>query len=320
MRLRTQYGPNHSGEQMPPFELPITVDPDVFVARTRRTVNGMTYGWDSGRMKTVIAALRAYKATGGSRKDLKDALYHWRTQKRTEFDNRDRVSGGLVTKLCVEAGFDEWRNPPSPAVKLHGALRLNPKEMVAARVSLLPHSVADELVKAVADKQRVPAVIIIDLYGDDVGAQGLNNSYGSGKSVLQHITDVLHETEPVLTYICCKNTTKVGQECTTHIRGAIASGHPKTVVSTTNSVLDGSDLAVRMKLKRVTDCFVVGFDANICVAATIFGFTKYVKEGTAYGRGLLDHGFNVITSRFVVGSGAKDLETSHGWPYMGPAG
>jgi nicotinamidase-related amidase len=308
-----------------PFELPITVDADVFVARTRRTVNGVKYGWDSKRMDDVVAALRAYKIKGGSRDTLKSALYHWRTEKRTEFDNRDRISGGLVTKLCVEAGFDEWRNPPSPAVKLHGVLRLNPQTMVAAQVSLLPHSVAHELAQAVADGTRVPAVIIIDLYGNDLAAQGLNNSYGSGKPVLGHITDLLSETEKVPTYICCKNTTQSGQECTKHIRDAIAASHPKTIASTTNSVLDGSDLAVQLKLKRVTDAFVVGFDANICVAATIFGFQKIVKGENglpkqSYGRGLLDLGINVITSRFVVGSGSKDLETGHGWPYMGAAG
>jgi hypothetical protein len=52
----------------------------------------------------------------------------------------------------------------------------------------------------------------------------------------------------------------------------------------------------------------------MCVAATIFGSGH---KGPEYVPGLLDHGFNVVTSRSVLASAGRPLRTGDGWPYMG---
>jgi nicotinamidase-related amidase len=61
---------------------------------------------------------------------------------------------------------------------------------------------------------------------------------------------------------------------------------------------------------------VMGYDANMCVAASMFG----AFHGTThvFVKGILDRGYNVITSRSVLASGNQPLKAEEGWPYMGP--
>ena len=79
-------------------------------------------------------------------------------------------------------------------------------------------------------------------------------------------------------------------------------------------MLAGTRLLADMRGNNISDVFVTGFDANMCVAATIFGTGI---KGPGYTPGLLDHGFNLLTSRHVLASGGSALKGNDGWPYMG---
>jgi len=172
---------------------------------------------------------------------------------------------------------------------------------------------------------RRVAVIIIDLYGSNFGAQGLRRTHGSGGgSVGKNIISVLMATRigrgnaapaNVPVFICCKNVTPQDQEIVPTFRNAIGSTDKHIIQSATNSVLHNTTLRQDLVSRNATGIFVVGYDANMCVAASIFGSGGV---GPAYQRGFLDYGFNVITSRYILASGGLALRSQDGWPYMGP--
>jgi nicotinamidase-related amidase len=118
----------------------------------------------------------------------------------------------------------------------------------------------------------------------------------------------------VPTYVCAKNVTPKGSELNS-IFGTALWETPTLISSKHNSVPTGTPLLADLREKAITHVFVTGFDANMCVAASIFG-TGTVGEG--YEPGFLDYGFDVITSRFVLASGGRPLRAQDGWPYMGP--
>jgi len=64
------------------------------------------------------------------------------------------------------------------------------------------------------------------------------------------------------------------------------------------------------------DIFVVmGFSANHCVGASIFGGFDANRN---YKEGLLDRGYNILTSRSLLASEDDNLQAFESWPYMGP--
>lgn len=66
------------------------------------------------------------------------------------------------------------------------------------------------------------------------------------------------------------------------------------IVKPSQNAIDRTTLLGQLQGINVDDVVVVGFDANICVRATIFGNAHV---------GLLQSGFDVITSRSVLASG-----------------
>jgi hypothetical protein len=71
-------------------------------------------------------------------------------------------------------------------------------------------------------------------------------------------------------------------------------------------------------LPNPIDIFVVmGYDANNCVAASMFGGFKPAPNNQ-FVKGILDRGYNVITSRSLLASTNEPLRADEGWPYMGP--
>lgn len=303
--------------------LDITITADLFNTETRRGGAMGVIGWDSARMNAVHRALTDYHLdpSPGNRQTLTGAVYTWKTTDPNEFENRDRISGGVVRKLAVQCGLDDYRPPASPAVKFIGVQRVNPDRRREPQVVPL----SDSVITVLKANAATSAVLVIDLYGNDFHAQGLNQRYGSDNAtVSQHIQDLLGATAfddrgkkvTVPVFVCCKNTTPLDQAIVGTFKNAIANpvrGEP--VVSGTNSVLSGTGLADTLRKAGVQNVFVTGFDANMCVAVTIFGSGAV---GKGYIPGLLDDGFDVITSRFIVASGDIPLRTQDGWPYMGP--
>lgn len=282
-------------------------------------------------MEAVRQALRNYHQgpvqanEPANRTTLTNALYIWKQRHPNEFNHRDKISGGVVRKLCVQCGLDDYRPPASPAVLIRGENRphADRRRDWTPRVTPLAYDTVNALRGAVNLGRRV-AVIIIDLYGTDFQAQGLRKTHGNqNASVGKNIQLLLQATRVdrspaapthVPVFICCKTITPLNQEIVSVFGNAIGSANRNIIRSNTNSVLHGTTLRQQLIDKNVTGVFVVGFDANMCVAASIFG-TGAV--GAAYQPGLLDHGFNVITSRYVLASGGSALRTQDGWPYMG---
>lgn len=307
--------------------LPITVTRDQFVAETRRGGPMAYIGWDSVEMDNVREALVRYRAAIGAvaearaRNELIDAVYTWKQRHPNEFAKRDRISGGIAVKLCVECDLDDYRPAPSQAVLFHGAVRVLPQQRQAPRVTPLDRGLAAEMTRLAKSGSR-PALVIIDLYGDDFAVQGMNSKYGNDSTVSEHIVRLINATSyddhgrPALipTYVCSKNTIPVGSELNGIFNTALWAA-PILISATRNSVLTDTPLRADLTGKGITHVVVTGFDANMCVAASIFGTGTM---GAGYEPGFVDYGFDVVTSRFVLASGDRPLRAQDGWPYMGP--
>ena len=284
----------------------------------------------SSQVKAVQQALTNYETDHNNpglepaaRNALIGVLYLWKQQKPKEFEKYDSASDGAVRKLSVQAGLDDFRPPPPTAVRLAGNLQAHPTRRTDAVPTPLSTDLASLLVDYVVRRRKV-AVLVIDLYGDDFQQQGLNDRLTATPStVADNIENLLSNTRAAMgngqfehlpVYICCKNVTPQGAELVGQFRNAISSCYVQIIRSTTSSVLIGTPLLGDLQANHITDVFVTGFDANLCVATSIFG-NGHV--GAMYQAGLLDYGFNVLTSRLLVGSGGRALETSAGWPYMG---
>lgn len=286
--------------------------------------------WLSQQLKAVQLALTDYARDRDSaalepkaRINLLSAIYTWKQEKPTEFDKYDAIGDGVVRKLAVQTGLDDYRPAPSASVLLHGERRVAPTERAEPTVTPLSGDLASLLVEYARRGKKV-AVLVIDLYGDDFDAQGMNAHYdGTPATVKDHIQRLLAHTradlgggrfEHLPVYICCKTTTAKGRELVGDFSNAVTSCYRELIISGTNSVLAGTRLVADMRENGISDVFATGFDANMCVAATIFGTGV---KGPGYTPGLLDHGFNVLTSRFVLASGGRALQGNDGWPYMG---
>lgn len=300
--------------------LKITITSDVLLNETRRNWVMGKIGWDSASMDAVRTALDAYHLDKSevNRQAVQYAVYNWKQNKWPEFKKRDEISGGLATKLAVQCGLDSCRPPPTPAVRFRGEVRNAPTKRKAPHVTLLHDSVVNVLRENAADS----AVVVIDLYDDDFADQGLDLRYGTNSTVAENIIQLLRGTRfkgprgtvNIPVYVCCKTTTKSGEEIVSTFKNAIANKNFQLIVSGTSSVLKNTGLKASLDTNNINTVFVAGFDANLCVATSIFGNGAV---GTDYDKGFLDYGFDVVTSRFIVASGDRPLQGSGGWPYMG---
>jgi nicotinamidase-related amidase len=286
--------------------------------------------WQSKQLNAVRQALTDYwqhrndpRQEPTARGVLIGAIYTWKQGKPTEFEKYDAAGAGAVRKLAVQAGLDEYRPPASPSVLFAGNVRIRPTERADADATPLDTDLASLLVEYTVNRRK-PAVLVIDLYGDDFEAQGLNARYdGTPATVKDQIRRLLANSRAPLgggmfehlpVYVCAKTTTPKGGELVGDFSNSISSCYRQIVRSATSSVLNGTGLVADMQSNSISDVFVTGFDANMCVAATIFGSGH---KGPEYVPGLLDHGFNVVTSRSVLASAGRPLRTGDGWPYMG---
>ena len=139
--------------------------------------------WLSQQLKAVQLALTNYALDRdnpalepAARNNLNFAIYTWKQQKPTEFEKYDNVGGGVVRKLAVQTGLDDYRPAPSASVLLRGTLRVAPTERAEPVVTPLSSDLASLLVEYAAGGRKV-AVLVIDLYGADFDAQGMNARY-----------------------------------------------------------------------------------------------------------------------------------------------
>lgn len=315
-----------------PSGLRITISVEEFVSGTGSSTS------DSSKMTDVITKLTEYHADPkkATRNSLCFAFYTWMDKKEKEFKKADKASSGLVRKLAVQSGLDSARPKPPVAVLFHKFKQKRNTEdtRLDPEVTRKSRTVAKSLEEYVSAGKKV-AVIVIDLYGKDMKAQGLTNEYSSDSKEepianVDSIKNLLKETAGLDVYICSKknggNLIHEGKELIKDFKKCIPEDASKIYVySDTNVVCKGTlnkdnggnTLVDDLKAKKIDTVFVVGFDANSCVGSSIFGSNPN-QDGTRANAGLLDYGFNVVTSIRVVGAGpAGILNTKDGWPYMG---
>jgi nicotinamidase-related amidase len=315
----------------------------------------------SSQFKTVLKNLATCEkdyTNKGNLFLLLHSILDWKAKKNKEFEARDVKSNGLVRRLCVEVGIDDLRPPPAHTIKFVGNSRVvvesestlynpekpHPNEQIGGGLATPVITRLDKRISVLLQEMQSgiggkPALLIVDLYGDDLRGQGLE-MVCEGKKISDHIDELLQASEGIPVIICAKGSTygferdpKTGAQLP---GGTYSAGHNKEnalikrfrekiagdivhfAFSKTNCVLVESGIIQKLNELRVSDVFVIGFNANMCVAATIFGSAFGTDAGKKYYPGLLDFGFNVITSRYVVGSGSAPLKGDEGWPYMGP--
>jgi hypothetical protein len=240
-----------------------------------------------------------------------------------EFRKTDGKTNGLLTALGVEMNAlpNVDRESNTTAFVLHGEERVNPTRKKPPRVE-----VTDQLVPAylegLHEKGETYAVVMIDAFGggDSQQAHGFNRKYGTQAStVLENIQAVLEtakEHDAPIVNVTMKED-KTWKCFTDHFSSKVVN-----VVKPAQPLFMGNEDYFTATVKKVRDTgattfVVVGWDANQCVAAAIFGVEP---SNRPFVPGLVDFGWNVVTSRNLLGANAVgELESQWGWPHIGPS-
>jgi hypothetical protein len=285
--------------------------------------------------KKMVAALHAYRDYRAARKggtasaqaintaemDLINAWYIWSSTK--EFRKTDTRTNGLLTALAVEIGAipNVDRESNTTAFVLTGKLRVNPVRRRAAQVQVTDQTVPAYL-DSLAQGGGHYAVVVIDAFGggDSQQANGFNRRYGNQAStVLENIEAVLDTAKEHGAAII--NVT-MGAEKTWKCLSDRFSSTVINVVKPAQPLFKGSgtyteDTRQQLADTGATTFVVVGWDANQCVAAAIFGVEP---ANQPYVPGLLDFGWTVVTSRNLLGANLDNaLESRWGWPHIAPS-
>ncbi|HEY3823940.1 MAG TPA: isochorismatase family protein [Bryobacteraceae bacterium] len=308
---------------------PITVTSTTLSTDTKRSGFMGTFGWRSKEMKAVIIALNAFHAgkTGAGavvlEGGLMGAVATWRDKQPNEFANRDRISGGLCTKLAIEVGISELRKETIKSFQLIGMRNDAPTTRQIPRVVLgfLP---VHEAMIGLSQHIRL-GVILIDVQNREVAQ--VDQRWNGVATILDNMCDVLDKANemdlPVMEFWMAERAeadlAKQGtlRELSQRLRNR---ANVTTEKKPTHNAFEGTGLATWLERNRLVggSCVVMGYNANQCVGATIFGGVgRPTARGTPYIPGLLDRGVNVLSSRGILASGGFHLSASEGWPYIG---
>lgn len=310
----------------------LTVTEADFAKASPRRWGGL--GSDSSQLNAVKAALTKHWQ-GPSRttfNDLKIVVTNWKAQKPSEFTNRDKLSDGVCTRLYEDTRL-EPRNRGVRSVILHGEKRVAADGFPTPFVQQEDLDVVSLMTHAHASGQGL-GVIVVDLYGNDFRSQGMDRRYDGGQTVLENMRDVLDfARKERLTTI---NFTMASKQTVPEISQKLPNNTIHCEKASHNS-FKGTDLDQLMQQSGCRYWVVFGFNANQCVAATIFGSRdgkllrvekkRRPEDGMMMEKpvfswlpGVLDRGYNVITSRLILAShSGSPLQSSEGWPYLGPS-
>jgi hypothetical protein len=303
-------------------------------AQFLKKVKGKYGLWMSDKMKAASKTMLEFetaKARGdnvgrlnGEEFEMVNAWYIWAVTK--EFRSVDSKTNGLCTVLAVEMGAapDIDRDSRTTAFILYGEERHAPTAKKPPRVHVTKMLVPSYKT-AMAEANIPGGVVLIDAFGggDSPEAHGFNRSYGLQKStVMDNVKNVLEtakdEAMPVF------NVT-MGQSVTWKELTDRFSNHVVDIVKPAQPLFKGDASYVKSTLKAIKDfdlkyLVVMGWDANQCVAAAIFGVEQVnVPKAQAFVPGLVDYGWDVVTARNLLGANRTDiLESKWGWPYIGP--
>jgi nicotinamidase-related amidase len=302
-----------------PFLKPVTVTAAGLEAETRRKQGALSVlGWRTSNLGTVLRKLAAFEATPNPRTEgeLMAAVVTWKTKHPHEFANRDKLSGGMCTKLAIELGVDNLRDDTIRSVTFFGENRPDAKARHVPVAHASRIRVTERMDELLGTGQRLGLVLI------DVQAQhiGLENRYDGTTTVLENMQAVLARASvskiPVMEFWMGHSD---GPSKTIPEIRAMLPARRATRRKPTHNAFEGTDLDAWLKRERVKYVVIMGYNANQCVGATVFGgMGRPTAQGTPYIPGLLDRGYHVLTSRSILASGDAPLAASEGWPYIGP--
>jgi nicotinamidase-related amidase len=292
------------------------------------------YGlWMSNEMKNASKTMLEFenaKAAGRRVDDQTDniqarmvgAWYLWSVKK--EFTSVNSKSNNICKVLAVEMGAipDIDRESLTSAFVLYGEDRCGggvpPKSKKPPRVE-----VTNLTVPAYMLGRKKGGVVLIDAFGggDSQQAHGFTRKYGNQEStVIDNIKDVLETAAgagmPVFNVTMGSSTTW---------KELVDLYPPKVIdiIKPMQPLFRGdADYVAKTRAKFVAEgieyLVVVGWDANQCVAAAIFGVEEH--GGAGFCPGIVDHGWDVVTSRNLLAANtAGQLDSMWGWPHVGPA-
>ncbi len=288
-------------------------------------VRGQYGCWMSSKMKeaskTMLAFETAKKTADRFDKEelaMINAWYVWSLTK--EFRSVDTKTDGVCKMLGVEMGAipNIDRESRTTAFVLHGQARTEPTAKQAPNVTVTNQTVA----AYIESRNDRGGVVVIDAFGDgaSVAAHGFSRRYGNQEStVMENIVAVLQKARekkmPVFDVVMGSHTT--WKELTDEY-----TPERYTIVKPVQALFMGKKSYVDAALKTIQDCnldylVVVGWDANQCVAAAIFGVEQIKPQ--PFIPGLVDFGWDVVTSRNLLGANETgQLESKWGWPHIGP--
>jgi hypothetical protein len=301
----------------------------------------------SGHLNTMLKSLSTYEKTSSPETILallKTNARNWRRNQPKEFNNRDKISGGLCTKLLVELGLQPAMNEsPEPNCRAYevvndptnvGALDATNGAFTAYDMSLL------DLIRQRYEQGAQIGVIIIDVQtGKDTAlddasliGNGLHVKYDS-QSVLHNQADVVGLARDLKIPIFNVTASGTGNMQTV---AALRNKFPQNgegvhdFNKTNNNVVGEFDANNKPKFLKLvhehlgnekpTYLAIMGFNANQCVQGSVFGNRGGADYSNMYGdfkgtpktKGLLEYGFTIMTCRNVLASSCAPLEAAWG--------
>ena len=282
-------------------------------------------GHNSSQLKATLKALDAYHKSKStfSQGNLQGALVVWREQAPNEFKNRDFVSGGLCKKLAIELGLGEFRDNTIPSVRMLGDSRPHATTRHVPKTEISSLNIVDRMVDVDRTLEASPGklgLVLIDLQSERQHI-GLQEKWDGVTTVYTNIIATLEKAVllglPIIEFWV--GVDKVVPGTLPEIRRILTQS--KSLTSSHKpafSCFDGTKLAGWLTDHNLTDVVVLGYDANTCVASTIFGTNSMMTAaGVKYQPGILDYGINVLSSRGILASGNAPLQAREGWPYFG---
>lgn len=296
----------------------------------------------SSYQNAVLDALKAYERTpsGLALVALRAALREWKSNKATEFANRDELSKtrqgensgtvpshGLCTQLVLEVGlYPNWITKPEIDVSAQritlpllrrAAYALRTPNDRGTAIGVAYENLAIGVAQALEAAPDTAVVVLIDMEGTDgliAPDRAANHGFHARfdeLSVLEHQLDVLQTAAVRGVPVYDVTTVAHNARTVNQLSGVFEHLDVTSYKKTANNPFagggatrtNGTTLRTDLEAQDRRVAIVMGYHANQCVNSTIFGNAGLGGlGGIPSTTGLLQLGFDVITSRNVLAS------------------
>lgn len=280
----------------------------------------------SPRFKKVLVTFEAYekKPDGLTIRNFGQAITAWYKRDPKEFVTRDKKSKGLCAKLIDELHLTVYKdNTLKYSTMELSCGKINQEKRPEVKTKFVARSLEDYMQETLANRSKGVAVILIDM-------QSLNSGLKiyEGLSVIQHQKSVLECAKEYGFWVYEVRIVRDGIKHKPLTNGAtnpiLSSSLPQEnklvkIDKPYFSSFEDTSFDKELSSRNITDAIVMGYDANTCVANTIFGkpksfeYTANGKIDSPYIKGLLERKINVITSRTILASDDAALCKEYGF-------